>query len=146
MIPDRDPYRCIVSLAVLGHGIVEWFCEINPLTDDGHHSKIISEQVPSKLASVADFTTRIRVTRHARLVPGARARSVDVVQRALEANTADDELSAKVVAYLERQQAGERAAPRQPSIRWATTRWACGLTRSSSRTADGSASSPSGPA
>jgi hypothetical protein len=36
---------------------------------------------------------------------------VDVVQQALEANAADDELSAKVVAYLERQQAGERASP-----------------------------------
>ena len=79
VITDRDPYRCIVSLAVLGHGIVEWFCEVNPLTDDGHRSKISSDQVP--------------------------------VQQALEANAADDELSTKVLAYLERQQAGERAAP-----------------------------------
>ena len=36
---------------------------------------------------------------------------VDVVEQVLEANATDGELSAKVVAYLERQQAGERAAP-----------------------------------
>jgi hypothetical protein len=69
LITDRDPYRCIVSLAVLGHAIVEWFCEINPLTDDGHRSKISSEQVPSKLGEHRRLHDGCTVTCAARLVP-----------------------------------------------------------------------------
>jgi hypothetical protein len=111
VITDRDPYRCIVSLAVLGQAIVEWFCEINPLTDDGRRSKISSAQVPSKLASIADFTTdapsRVMHVSYPELV----CAPVDVVRQTLAAHAADDELSAKVVTYLERQQAGERPAP-----------------------------------
>lgn len=57
VITDRDPYRCTVSLAVLGHAIAGWFCETNPLTHDGHRSRITSLQVSSKLAGVAGFTT-----------------------------------------------------------------------------------------
>jgi len=111
VITDRDPYRCIVSLAVLGHAIVEWFCETNPLTDDGHRSKISSAQVPSKLASIAEFTTNAPSrTTHVSYPDLVRA-PVDVVQQALDANAHDDELPAKVVAYLERQQAGARASP-----------------------------------
>jgi hypothetical protein len=101
-----------VSLAVLGHAIVEWFCEINPLTDDGHRSKISSDQVPSKLASIADFTMDVPSRAMHVSYPELVRAPVDVVQQALEVNAAEgDELSAKVVAYLERQQAGERAAP-----------------------------------
>jgi Sulfotransferase family len=111
VITDRDPYRCIVSLAVLGHAIVEWFCEINPLTDDGHRSKISSDQVPGKLASIADFTTDAPSRAMHVSYPELVRAPVDVVQQALEVNAADGELSAKVVAYLERQQAGARAAP-----------------------------------
>ena len=111
MITDRDPYRCTVSSAVLGHTIVEWFCETNPLTDDGRRSKITSEQVPSRLASVAAFTTDAPARAIHVSYPELVSTPIDVVQQVLQANAADDELSAKVVAYLERQQAGERAAP-----------------------------------
>ncbi len=111
VITDRDPYRCIVSLAVLGHAIVDWFCQMNPLTDDGRRSKITSDDVPSKLASIAAFTTDAPSRAMHVSYPQLVRAPVDVVQQALEANAADDELSAKVVAYLERQQAGERAAP-----------------------------------
>jgi Sulfotransferase family len=111
VITDRDPHRCIVSLAVLGHGIVEWFCEINPLSEDGQRSKIISGQVPSKLASIADFTTdapsRVMHVSYPELVRAP----VHVAEQTLAANAADDQLSAKVVTYLDRQRAGERAAP-----------------------------------
>jgi Sulfotransferase family len=111
VITDRDPHRCIVSLAVLGHTILEWFCEVNPLTDDGHRSKISGGRVPSKLASIADFTTdapaRVIHVSYPELVHAP----VDVVHEALEANATDGELSAKAVGYLERQKAGERAAP-----------------------------------
>ena len=33
LITDRDPYRCIVSMAVMGESIVEPFCVDNPITD-----------------------------------------------------------------------------------------------------------------
>ena len=111
VITDRDPYRCTVSLAVLGHAIAEWFCETNPLTDDGHRSKITSLQVSSKLAGIADFTTDAPSRAMHVSYPELVRAPVDVVRHALEANAADDELPAKVIAYLQRQQAGERAAP-----------------------------------
>ena len=111
VITDRDPYRCIVSLAGLGHAIVGLFCEVNPLSDDGHRSRIISAQVPGKLASISDFTTDEPSRAMHVPYPELVRAPVDIVHRALEANAADDALSAKVITYLERQQAGERAVP-----------------------------------
>jgi hypothetical protein len=111
VITDRDPYRCIVSLAVLGHGIAEWFCEVNPLTDDGHRSRFASAEVPSKLTSMEAFTTDAPArTMHVSYAGLMRA-PVEVVERALAAYAHDDELPAKVLTYLERQKAGERASP-----------------------------------
>jgi hypothetical protein len=107
---DRDPYRCIVSLAVLGHGIAEWFCERNPLTDDGHRSKLTSDQVRSKLSSVAAFTTNEPSRAMHVAYPDLVGAPVDVIGDVLM-TTADDQLPAKVVAYLERQRRGERVAP-----------------------------------
>ena len=100
-----------MSLAVLGHAIAEWFCETNPLTDDGHRSKITSLQVSSKLAGIADFTTDAPSRAMHVSYPELVSAPVDVVRHAVEANAADDELPAKVIAFLQRQQAGERAAP-----------------------------------
>jgi hypothetical protein len=111
VITDRDPYRCIVSLAVLGHAIAGWFCTVNPLTDDGHRSRMSSHEVPGKLASLAAFTADASSRAMHVSYPELVRAPVDVVQRALEPNGADDELPAKVAAYLQRQQAGERAAP-----------------------------------
>ena len=111
VITDRDPYRCTVSLAVLGHAIAEWFCETNPLTDDGHRSKITSHQVSRQLAGIADFTTDAPSRAMHVSYPELVRAPVDVVHHALEANAADAELPAKVIAFLQRQQAGERAAP-----------------------------------
>jgi hypothetical protein len=111
VITDRDPYRCIVSLAGLGHAIVEWFCTANPLADDGRRSRIIANEVPGKLGSIAAFTSdapsRIVHVAYPELV----STPVDVVCGALAAHGADDELPAKVTAYLERQRTGGRAAP-----------------------------------
>ena len=112
VITDRDPYRCIVSLAVLSHTIVGLFCEDNPLTDDGHRSQISRGPGAPQAGERRRLHNGCTVTRHARLVPRARARSGRGRPTGRwSANAADDELPAKVVAYLERQQAGERAAP-----------------------------------
>jgi hypothetical protein len=111
VITDRDAYRCTVSLAVLGHLIADWFCEANPLTDDGNRSKIASRQATAKLASIADFTTAAPSRAVHIPYPELVNAPVDAVRRALEPNATDDELSAKVIAYLRRQQAGGRAMP-----------------------------------
>jgi hypothetical protein len=108
---DRDPYRCIVSLAVLGHGIAEWFCEHNPLTDDGHRSKLTNKWARSKLLSVAAFTTNEPSRAMHVAYPDLVGAPVDVIRDVLKVSTADDQLPAKVVTYLERQRTGERAAP-----------------------------------
>lgn len=111
VITDRDPYRCIVSSAVLGHGIAEWFCEVSPLIDDGSRSNLVADHVRSKLASIAEFTadapSRVMHVSYPELVRAP----VDVVHQVLDDNTADVELATNVVAYLERQRAGARAAP-----------------------------------
>jgi Sulfotransferase family len=108
---DRDPYRCTVSLAALGHGIAEWFCERNPLTDDGHRSKLTSNQVRSKLSSVAAFTTSEPFRAMHVAYPDLVGAPVEVVRDVLSVSTADDQLPAKVGAYLDRQRTGARAAP-----------------------------------
>jgi hypothetical protein len=111
VVTDRDPYRCIVSLTVLGHTIAGWFCDPNPLTDDGSRSRTTSRYVRSKLASIAAFTdeapSRVMHVPYPALVRSP----VDIVHRVLEPNTADEALPAEVLAFLERQQAGGRAAP-----------------------------------
>ena len=108
---DRDPYRCVVSLAVLGHGIAEWFCERNPLTDDGHRSKLTSDQVRSKLSSVAAFTTNEPSRAMHVPYPALVSTPVDVVRAVVGLSDADDDLPAKVAAYLGRQRSGARVAP-----------------------------------
>jgi hypothetical protein len=111
VVTDRDPYRCTVSLTVLGHTIAGWFCDPNPLTDDGRRAKTTSRYVRSKLASIAAFTdeapSRVMHVPYPTLVRSP----VDVVHRVLDVNTDDDLLSAEVTAFLERQRAGGRAAP-----------------------------------
>lgn len=111
VITDRDPYRSTVSLAVLGHAIAGWFCETNPLTDDGHRSKITSRRVSSTLTGIADFTTDAPSRAMHVSYPELVRAPVEVVRDALAANADDDALPAKVMAYLQRQQAGERATP-----------------------------------
>jgi hypothetical protein len=111
VITDRDPYRCTVSLAVLGHAIAEWFCESNPLTDDGRRSKVTGRHVSRQLAGIADFTATAPSRALHISYPELVRAPVEVVHHALAANDDDDDLAAKVTAYLRRQQAGERAAP-----------------------------------
>lgn len=111
VITDRDPYRSVVSSAVLGHSIAGWFCEPNPLADDGHRARFSIDEVPGKLAALADFTTTAPARALHVPYPELVRAPVDVVGRALAPTATDDELPGKVIAFLERQRAGERAAP-----------------------------------
>jgi hypothetical protein len=111
VVTDRDPYRCIVSLAGLGRAIAEWFCTENPLADDGHRSRITAAPVPEKLAGLAAFTSEEPARALHVAYPELVSVPVDVVGGALADKATDDDLPAKVTAYLERQQTGGRAAP-----------------------------------
>ena len=147
VITDRDPYRCIVSLAVLGHAIVEWFCETNPLTDDGHRSKISSR--PGAQQAGGHRRLHDGCTVHARCTSRTRS-SCALPSTSSNRRWKRTPPTTSCPPRWSRTSNGSRRAngprPRQPSIRWATTRRACGVTRSSGRTANGSASNPSGPA
>jgi hypothetical protein len=57
VVTDRDPFRCIVSMAVLGEAIVAPFCADNPMTDDGARSRLVLQMTRRKLDAIASFTS-----------------------------------------------------------------------------------------
>ena len=57
VVTDRDPFRCIVSMAVLGEVIVDPFCVENPITNDGTRSRMTLQLTRPKLKAIASFTT-----------------------------------------------------------------------------------------
>jgi hypothetical protein len=113
VITDRDPYRCVVSLAAMGHGIVQPFCTDNPLTDDGVRHRIALAWMTPKLPAIGEYHTarpqRITHVAYPDLVadPAAVAHGVF----AAAGVPADDGLAQVVAVYLDAQRAGDRAAP-----------------------------------
>ncbi len=57
VITDRDPFRCLVSMTVLGAAIVEPFCHDNPMANDGGRSQIGLGSTVQKLEAITSFTT-----------------------------------------------------------------------------------------
>ena len=113
LITDRDPYRCIVSMAVMGESIIEPFCVDNPLTDDGTRERTVLSWVKPKLAALSSFTAGApgRVTHVP--YPDLVRDPTSMVARALSAlGVSDDaELPGRVDQFLEAQRSGARAAP-----------------------------------
>lgn len=113
VITDRDPYRCVVSVAAMGHGIVEPFFVDNPLTDDGARHRIALTWVTPKLPALGEFSDGRpeRVTHVA--YPDVVADPAAVANRVLASAgfPADDGLVQRVAVYLDSQRAGGRAAP-----------------------------------
>jgi hypothetical protein len=113
VITDRDPYRCVVSLAAMAHGIVAPFCIDNPLTDDGVRRRIALAWVTPKLPAISSFHTarpdRVTHVAYPKLVadPAAVAHGVF----AAAGFPPDDGLGNQVAVYLDAQRAGGRAAP-----------------------------------
>jgi hypothetical protein len=113
VVTDRDPYRALVSVAVLGQAIVEPFCAVNPLTDLGPDSVDPAASVQNKLAAIQAFTDaqpdRIEHLAYPDLVGDPAA----AVTRLLETiGVADDpDLVDRVDAFLAAQRAGRRSAP-----------------------------------
>jgi hypothetical protein len=112
VITDRDPYRCVASLAMMGAWIVDPFCDVNPIEDDGRRGRRIMHQAAAKLASVASFSaaepSRVMHVGYPDLVRDP----TEVVGRVFASDPEPDaELAARVSAFLDGQRSGVRAAP-----------------------------------
>jgi len=113
VITDRDPYRSVVSVATMGHGIVEPFCSDNPLTDDGLRDRIMLAWVSRKLAAIGEFHTshpdRVTHVAYPRVVADPATVADGVFAAAGFA--VDDGLKEQLAVYLDAQRAGGRSAP-----------------------------------
>jgi hypothetical protein len=112
VVTDRDPFRCIVSMAVLGEAIVEPFCVVNPITDDGARNRLTLQMAGPKLDAIAAFTDasprRVLHIEYPALVREP-ASSASVVLDA--AGAPPVEMAPAVEAFLAGQRSGRRAAP-----------------------------------
>jgi hypothetical protein len=115
VITDRDPFRCIVSMAVMGESIIEPFCIDNPLTDDGRRHRQVLTWVKPKLAALAAFTTAApeRVTHVG--YPDLVGDPAGAVHRAFSALgiPIDEDLSARVDGFVDAQRSARVAPPRE---------------------------------
>ena len=113
VIPDRDPFRCIVSMAVMGESIIEPFCIDNPLTDDGTSDRMVLSFIRRKLAVLSAFSDAApeRVTHVA--YPALIADPKGTATRTLAAFglPVDQNLTAAIDTFLHAQRTGARAAP-----------------------------------
>jgi hypothetical protein len=116
VVTDRDPFRCTVSMAVLGESIIDPFCADNPLSGDGtRHRHVVSWMKP-KLSAVADFSSAApeRITHVA--YPSLVHDPVTTVHRVFsEVPISIDEadLRGRIGDFLGAQRSGNRAAPPQ---------------------------------
>ncbi len=113
VITDRDPYRCVVSLAAMCHSILEPFCAENPLTDDGARHRITLAWMLPKLPAISEFSTaqseRITHVAYPDLVADQTATAHGIFAAA--GLPTDDGLAKTIAAYLDSQRAGGRLAP-----------------------------------
>jgi hypothetical protein len=113
VITDRDPFRCLVSITVLGESIIDPFCIDNPLTNDGTRDRIVLSSIRPKLAALSAFSAAApeRVTHVA--YPALVADPKGTVSRLLSALglPVDQDLTGRIDAFLHAQQTGARAAP-----------------------------------
>jgi sulfotransferase family protein len=113
VVTDRDPYRCLVSLAGMCHSIIEPFCVDNPITDDGARHRIALAWISPKLPAISEFSTarpeRVTHVAYPELVADPIATAHDIFAAA--GLPTDDGLAKAIPAYLDSQRTGGRAAP-----------------------------------
>ena len=113
VIPDRDPYRSVVSATVTGHAIIEPFVVDNPLKDDGIRQRLMLRWAIPTLLAVREFTSarpeRITHVAYPDLIadPASTAHGIF----AAAGFPAGDGLTRAIAAFSEAQSAGGRAAP-----------------------------------
>ncbi len=112
VVTDRDPFRCVTSMTVLGEVIAEPFCTASPMEDDGHGRRFAVAAVSPKLAAIAAFTTeaseRIVHVPYPQLVAQPVATATSVIAGA---GFRPVDLTPAIEAFLDRQRSGERVAP-----------------------------------
>jgi hypothetical protein len=110
---DRDPFRCIGSVAVMVSAIIEPFCVENPLTDDGTTGCSVLSWVRPSLAALAEFAGAApeRSTRVA--YPALVDDPVGSTQRVFAALgiPSDGSLAGRIDGFLDAQGSGGRVSP-----------------------------------
>lgn len=122
VVPDRDPFRCIVSMVFMGRSIVEPFCVDNPVrgpADEGYADGLhtgafdVVGSFARKLDALAAFENahpdRIVHVPYPALI-GDPAGTTTRLMDALGVPT-DPQLGQRVDDFLAEQRAGRRAAP-----------------------------------
>lgn len=122
VVPDRDPFRCMVSMAFMGRSIVEPFCVDNPVrgpADDGFADGLADGDFDlvgafaRKLDAVAAFEDaepdRIVHVPYPALVGDPAGATTGLIDR-LGLPT-DPRLEQRIDDFLAEQRAGRRAAP-----------------------------------
>lgn len=113
VVTDRDPFRCVVSMAAMGHPLIAPFCVDNPLADDGCRQRRIQTWLVPKLAALDDFTRaapgRVEHVAYPELV----ARPAATVLRIFAALgiTVDEAWPRRIDDFLLAQRSGGRAEP-----------------------------------
>lgn len=113
VVTDRDPFRALVSVAVLGQAVVDPFCVVNPVTHPNPDALDLAASVQNKLAAIQAFTaTRPDGIAHL-AYPDLVGDPALAVTRLLDTiGVADDPgLAERVHAFLAAQRAGRRSAP-----------------------------------
>lgn len=112
VVTHRDPYRCVVSTAVLCRSLAAPFVDPNPLTDDGRRQRLALHSARGPLAAIAAFAdqhpSRVVHVAYPDLVRDAAGVVESVLARA--PGPAVD-LAGAVEGFLARQRGGGRAAP-----------------------------------
>ena len=113
VITDRDPFRCMVSIAVMGESIIEPFCIDNPLTNDGTRDRLVLSWIRPKLAALSAFSAAApeRVTHVA--YPALVGDPRETAPHTLSALglPVDQNLAVRIDTFLDAQRTGGRAAP-----------------------------------
>lgn len=115
VVTDRDPYRCLASMVMMGQAIVEPFCSANPLTRDGLRGGVGLENVAAKLAALDAFADAHPERVHRVAYPALVADGAATASRLFAALgiAADGAFAARAEAFLAAQRAGARAAAPQ---------------------------------
>ena len=113
VITDRDPFRCLVSMAVMGESIIDPFCIDNPLTNDGTRDRIVLSWIGPKLAALSAFSDsapeRVTHVAYPALVKDPRGTAPRVLSTL--GLPVDQNLARRIDTFLDAQRTGGRAAP-----------------------------------
>lgn len=113
VITDRDPFRCIVSMAAMGESIVDPFCVDNPMTGDGRRDRVIQSGVEAKLAALQSFTETSGAQPTHVAYPSLVSDPVAVLSEvfATAGVSFDKADAAAATGFLEAQRSGRRSLP-----------------------------------